>query len=159
MKRLSKILSIIILVMLTAFSIMQFHHHHCNGFAVSSVVEAIVEHEGCDDSDHHSSENDEHCGFHQDEAVEKRHILISSNEDNTLKGLGFAVLTNSLCCCYCYSNSIDFCEIIQRIPLADINVVSNRGPPSAIFNHIFCKTLFNQKFRKWQRNYYMVYSA
>ena len=73
MKRLSKILSIIILVMLTAFSIMQFHHHHCNGFAVSSVVEAIVEHEGCDDSDHHSSENDEHCGFHQDEAVEKRH--------------------------------------------------------------------------------------
>lgn len=158
MKRLSKILSIIILVMLTAFSIMQFHHHHCNGFAVSSVVEAIVEHEGCDDSDHHSSENDEHCGFHQDEAVEKRHILISSNED-TLKGLGFAVLTSSLCCCYCYSNSIDFCEIIQRIPLADINVVSNRGPPSAIFNHIFCKTLFNQKFRKWQRNYYMVYSA
>ena len=158
MKRLSKILSIIILVMLTAFSIMQFHHHHCNGFAVSSVVEAIVEHEGCDDSDHHSSENDEHCGFHQDEAVEKRHILISSNED-TLKGLGFAVLTSSLCCCYCYSNSIDFCEIIQRIPLADINIVSNRGPPSAIFNHIFCKTLFNQKFRKWQRNYYMVYSA
>ena len=158
MKRLSKILSIIILVMLTAFSIMQFHHHHCNGFAVSSVVEAIVEHDGCDDSDHHSSENDEHCGFHQDEAVEKRHILISSNED-TLKGLGFAVLTSSLCCCYYYSNSVDFCEIIQRIPLADINVVSNRGPPSAIFNHIFCKTLFNQKFRKWQRNYYMVYSA